>query len=65
MRKKRWVLGINILAVMVFSFSLFLVDYAAAAQESAVVQIKGKVKAVSNKAKTLSCYGKGEGRRHA
>ena len=60
MRKKRWVLGINILAVMVFSFSLFLVDYAAAAQEGAVVEIKGKVKAVSNKAKTLSVVVKGK-----
>ena len=60
MRKKRWVLGINILAVMAFSVSLFLVDYAIAAQESAVVEIKGKVKAVSNKAKTLSVIVKGK-----
>jgi len=61
MNKKRWTLGISILAVMVFSFSLFLVDYTIAAQESAVVQIKGKVKAVSNKAKTLSVTVKGKG----
>jgi len=61
MKRKKWALGINILAVMVFSFSLFLVDYAIAAQESAVVQIKGKVKAVSNKAKTLSVTVKGKG----
>jgi len=60
MNKKRWTLGISILVVMVFSFSLFLVDYATAAQESAVVQIKGKVKAVSNKAKTLSVIVKGK-----
>jgi len=61
MNKKRWTLGISILAVMVFSLSLFPVDYATAAQESAVVQIKGKVKAVSNKAKTLSVTVKGKG----
>lgn len=60
MKKKRWVLGVSILAVMVFSFSLFLVDHAAAAQEGAVVKIKGKVKAVSNKAKTLSVVVKGK-----
>ena len=60
MNKKRWTLGISILAVMAFSLSLFLVDYAIAAQESAVVEIKGKVKAVSNKAKTLSVIVKGK-----
>lgn len=61
MNKKRWTLGIVILTVMVFSLSLFLVDHAIAAQESAVVEIKGKVKAVSNKAKTLSVTVKGKG----
>jgi len=61
MNKKRWTLGISFLAVMVFSFSLFLVTDAIAAQESAVVQINGKVKAISNKAKTLSVTVKGKG----
>jgi len=61
MNKKRWLSGISILAVMAFSITLFLVDYATAAQENAVVQIKGKVKAVSNKAKTLSVTVKGKG----
>lgn len=61
MKKKRWALGISIFAVMAFSVSLFLVDYAIAAQESAVVQIKGKVKAISNKAKTLSVTVKDKG----
>jgi len=46
---------------MAFSITLFLVDYATAAQENAVVQIKGKVKAVSNKAKTLSVTVNGKG----
>ena len=61
MNKIRWTLGISIFAVMAFSLSLFLVDRTMAAQESAVVQIKGKVKAVSNKAKTLSVTVKGKG----
>jgi hypothetical protein len=61
MNKRRWASGVNILAVIAFSLSLFLADYATAGQESAVVEIKGKVKAVSNKAKTLSVTVKGKG----
>ena len=61
MNKKRSTLGISIFAIIAFSISLFAVDYAIAAQESAVVQIKGKVKAISNKAKTLSVTVKGKG----
>ena len=60
MKRKKWTLGICILAVMAFSLSLFLADYAIAAEGSVVVEIKGKVKAVSNKAKTLSVIVKGK-----
>ena len=60
MKKKKLVLGVSIFAIMVFSFSLFLADHVAAAKEEAVVNIKGKVKAVSNKAKTLSVVVKGK-----
>ena len=61
MNKNRWVLGINILAVMLFVFSLFFAGCATAAEQSKVVAIKGKVKALSNKAKTISVTDKGKG----
>ena len=61
MNKQRLVSGIGILALMVLSLWLFYAGYAGAADQGQVVQIKGKVKAVSNKAKTLSVTVKGKG----
>ncbi len=59
MNKRKWTVRITILAALVFS--LFLFNHAIAAQGSGLVEIKGKVKAVSNKAKTLSVDVKGKG----
>ena len=61
MNKKRLVSVISILALVVFSLSLFPASRLVTAEEGSVTRIKGKVKAVSNKAKTLSVAVKGKG----
>jgi len=70
MKRKHWTAWTTILAIMVFSFSLFLCDYAvakkpaakaAAGEKKEALQIKGKVKGISNKAKTISVSVTGKG----
>jgi hypothetical protein len=61
MNKKRATSTIRVLAAILFAFSFMFLSQAAAAEKSGDLQVKGKVKAVTNKAKTVSVNVKGKG----
>lgn len=61
MKKRRSVTTLTFLTAIFFAFSLMVLGQAAAADKPADLQVKGQVKAVSNKAKTLSIDVKDKG----
>ena len=61
MNRRRGVSTVKVLAAMLFAFSLMFFSQAAAAENKGDLQVKGQVKAVTNKAKTVSVNVKGKG----
>ena len=61
MNKKRATSTIRVFAAVLFAFSFMFFSQVTAAEKSADLQVKGQVKAVTNKAKTVSVNVKGKG----
>ncbi len=61
MNKKRATLTIKVFAAMLFAFSFIFFSQVTAAEKRGDLQVKGQVKAVTNKAKTVSVNVKGKG----
>jgi hypothetical protein len=61
MNKRRRVSTVTFFTAAFFAFSLMFLGQAVVAEKSADLKVKGQVKAVSNKAKTLSLKVKGKG----
>ena len=61
MNKKRATFTLAVFAAVLFAFSLMLSSHATAADKSGDLEVKGQVKAVTNKAKTVSVNVKNKG----
>ena len=61
MNRRRRVSTLSFFTAAFFAFSLMFLGQAVAAEKSGDLKVKGQVKAVSNKAKTLSLNVKGKG----
>jgi len=61
MNKKRATSTIRVLAAILFAFSFMFFSQVTAAEKSGDLKVKGQVKAVTNKAKTVSVKVKGKG----
>jgi hypothetical protein len=61
MNKRRRVSTVTFFTAAFFAFSLMFLGQAVVAEKSADLKVKGQVKAISNKAKTLSLKVKGKG----
>ena len=61
MNKKKATSTIRVFAAVLFAFSFMFFSQVTAAEKSADLQVKGQVKAVTNKAKTVSVNVKGKG----
>jgi len=61
MNKKRATLTIRVFAAILFAFSFMFFSQVTAAEKAGDLQVKGQVKAVTNKAKTVSVNVKGKG----
>jgi hypothetical protein len=61
MNKKRATSTIRVFAAVLFAFSFMFFSQVTAAEKSTDLQVKGQVKAVTNKAKTVSVNVKGKG----
>ena len=61
MNRKRATSTIRVLAAILFAFSFIFLSQVAAAEKSGDLKVKGQVKAVTNKAKTVSVKVKGKG----